>query len=75
MLDDFSPEDTSRPHLRDFHKVVLADSPEEAKTFGEGVNLQAGVNARANVFETVSQRVTEFNVSRRARLLHVVAAD
>ncbi len=39
------------------------------------VDVEAGRKARPDVLEAVGQRVPEFDVGRRPRLLHVVAAD
>ena len=75
LLDDLRPEHASRAHLRDLHEVVLADRPEEGQTLRKRVDLQAGLDTRADVLETVGQRVAELDVRRSARFLHVVAGN
>ena len=75
LLDDLRPEHASRAHLRDFHEVVLADSPEEGQTLRKGVDLQAGLDTGADILEAVGQRVAELDVRRSAGFLHMVAGN
>ena len=74
-LDDLCPEHAGGAHLRDFHEIVFADGPEEREALRECINRQAGLDARADVFEAVGERVAELDVRRRASFLHVVAGD
>ena len=74
-LDDLGPQHARRAHLGDLHEVVHADAPEEAEARREGVDIEARLDAGADVFQAVGQRVAEFDVGGRAGFLHVVAAD
>ena len=74
-LDDFCPKHAGRPHLGHFHKVVLANRPEERQTLGKGIDRQAGLDTRADVFETIGQRIAQFDIGRRPGLLHMVAGN
>ncbi len=73
---------TSRAHraraarqLGDLHEEVHADRPEEAQPRSEPVDVDAGVEAGAEVLDAVGQRVRQLQVGRRPGLLHVVAGD
>ena len=55
--------------------MVHADAPEEGDARRKVVDVQAGLHAGAQIFEAVGQRVGQFEIGGRSRLLHVVAAD
>ncbi len=74
-LDDFCPKHAGRPHLGHFHKVVLANRPEEGQTLGKGIHRQAGIDTRADVFQAIGQRITQFDIGRCSGLLHMVAGN
>ena len=75
LLDELGPQHARGAHLGDLHEVVHADAPEEGDARREAVDIQAGANAGAQVFEAVGQRVGQFQVGGRAGFLHVIAAD
>ena len=56
-------------------KWFMPDAPEETEARREVVDVEPGRDAGADVFESVGQRVAEFDVGRRAGFLHVVSAD
>ena len=62
-------------HLGDLHEEVHADGPEERQARREGVDVEAGRDAGADIFDAVGERVGELEVGRRAGFLHVVAGD
>ena len=74
-LDELRPEQARGAHLGHLHEEVHADRPEERQARRELVDGQAGGDAGADVLDAVGERVGEFEVLRRARLLHVVAGD
>ena len=74
-LDDLGPQHARRAHLGNLHEVVHADAPEEAQTGSERVDIQPGVDTRADVLQPVGQRISQFQVGARAGFLHVVSAD
>ena len=67
------PEPSRGPKLGDLHEIVHADTPKEGDARRELVDLQARLQAGPNVLQPIGQRVTQFDVGRRARFLHVVA--
>ena len=69
------PELARRAQLGDLHEEVHADRPEERQARRELVDAHAGGDAGAEIFDAVGERVGEFEVLRRARLLHVIAGD
>ncbi len=75
ILDQLRPQQARGPHLGDLHEEVHADRPEERQPRRERVDVEAGRHARAHVLDAVGQRVGEFQVRRRAGLLHVIAGD
>ena len=74
-LDDFGPQHARGAQLGDLHEVVHADAPEEAQARREGVDIQAGRDARADVFDAVGQGVAQLDIGGGPGLLHVIAAD
>ena len=66
-LNDLRPQNARRAHLGNLHEVVHADAPEKAQPRREGIDIQARLNAGANVFQAVRQRVAEFEIGARAR--------
>ena len=75
LLDDLGPQHTCRTHLGDLHEVIHADGPEERQARCEGVDRHAGIDTRAQVLQTVGQRVRQLDVGRGTRLLHVVTRN
>jgi hypothetical protein len=74
-LDELGPQHAGGAHLGDLHEMVHADAPEEAQTRREGIDIEARLNARADVFHPVGQGVAQFEIGAGAGFLHVVAAD
>ena len=74
-LDELRPEQARGAHLGDLHEEVHADRPEERQPRRERVDVEAGRDAGAHVFDAVGQRVGELEVGRRAGFLHVIAGD
>ena len=75
LLDELGPQHAGGAHFGHFHEVVLALGPEEGEARGEGVNVNAGLDPGAHVFQAVRKRVRHFQVRRGAGFLHVVAGD
>ena len=74
-FDYLCPQHPGGAHLRHFHEIVFANSPEEGESRGEAVDLKSRRAARAKIFQSVRQGVGEFDIGRGPRLLHVVAGD
>ena len=66
---------TGGAHLRDFHEQVFALRPEEREPRRKSVDVDAGLDAGADVFDAVGQRVSHFQVGGRAGFLHVITGD
>ena len=75
LLHQLGPEEARGAHLRHLHEEVHADAPEERQARREVVDVEAGLDAGAHVFDAVGERVGELEVLRRAGLLHVIAGD
>ncbi len=75
LLDNLCPKHTRRTHLCHLHKIVHADSPEERKARGKGVNVDTGVDSGTQIFQAVSKRVSQLNIAGCASLLHMVARN
>ena len=75
LADQPRPQRAGGAELGDLHEEVHADGPEEAQPRGEAVDVEAGVEAGAEVLDAVGQRVGELEVGGRPGLLHVVAGD
>ena len=73
LFDNACPKHTPRPHLGHFAKMVHSYTPKKRKPRCKTVDFQAGLQARADVFQTVGQRVGQFYFGRGAGFLHVVA--
>ena len=69
------PEQARGAQLRDLHEEIHADGEEEGKTRREGVDVEAGRDAGAHIFNAVGERVAQFEIGRGAGLLHVIAGD
>ncbi len=74
-LHQLCPQQPRRPQLGDLHEVVHADRPEEREPRREPVDGEAGAKSRPHIFDAVGEGIGEFEVLRRARLLHVIAGD
>ena len=72
---ELGPEQPRRAHLGDFHEEVHADRPEERQPRGETIDVEAGFEPGAEIFDAVGERIGEFEVLRRAGFLHVIAGD
>ena len=57
------------------HEKIHAHRPEKRKPGRKYVDIHAGADAGFNIFQTICQRVGQFQISRRASLLHMVAGD
>jgi hypothetical protein len=55
--------------------MIHSHSPEKAKARGKIIDIEARRDAGPQVLQTVGQRIGQFEVGGRARLLHMVAAD
>ena len=69
------PDHARGAQLGDLHEVVHADRPEERHARRELIDGQAGLDAGADIFDAVGQRIGELEILRRAGFLHVIAAD
>ena len=70
---ELGPQHAARPHLGHLHEEVHADRPEEGDARRELVDGETSGETGADVFEAVGERVGEFEIGRRAGLLHVIA--
>ena len=75
LVHDFRPQHTGSSHFGNFHKVVHADAPEEGEAGGKIIDIHACVDTGAELFQTVSQRVSQLNIASRTGFLHVIAGD
>ena len=75
LLHQLGPEQPRGAELRHLHEEVHADRPEERQARGEAVDVEPGLDAGADIFDAVGQRVGQLEVLRRAGLLHVIAGD
>src|SRR5215831_13678763 len=70
-----SERGSSGAQLGDLHEVVHADREEKRQPWREAVDGEAGAKPGAHILDAVGEGVGEFQVCRRARLLHVIAGD
>ncbi len=75
LLDELGPQEAAGAELGDLHEEVHADGPEERQARCELVDLHAGVEACADVLDTVGEGVGELQVGRGSGFLDVVAGD
>ena len=75
LLHQLGPEQARGAQLGHLHEEVHADRPEERQARREAVDVEAGLDAGADIFDAVGERVGELEVLRRAGLLHVIAGD
>ena len=59
--------------LGDLHEVMHAIGKEEGQARRKGVDIQPGRHPGAHIFQTVGKRIGQFQVVRRAGLLHMIA--
>ncbi len=69
------PQHARGAQLGDLHEEVHAHGPEEGEPRREGVDIEAGLEPGAHIFDAVGERVGELEVGGRACLLHVIAGD
>ena len=74
-LGDLGPQHTGSTHLGNFHEVVHTDGPEETQARSKGIDVDAGVNTRAQIVHTVSQSVSQLNVGSGTGFLHVITRN
>mgnify|MGYP007121579218 CR=1 FL=1 len=53
LLEQLGPQQPRRAHLGDFHEEVHADRPEEGKAGRKTIDVEAGGQARAQIFDAV----------------------
>merc|ERR1712159_211705 len=75
FLHQVCPESTTGTHFGDFDKKVHANGPEKGETRGKLVDIEASVNARAAVLETIGNGKGQFELGIRTGFLHVVTRD
>ena len=69
------PQQPRGAHLGDFHEEVHADRPEERQPRRKAVDVEAGRQPGAQIFDAVGQRIGELEVLRRSGFLHVIAGN
>ena len=74
-LHDLRPQQPRRAELGDLHEDVHPDGPEERDPRREGVDVETGCLAGADILDAVGEGVAELEIEGRAGLLHVVAGD
>ena len=74
-LHQLRPQQARRAQLRHLHEEVHADAQEERQPRREAVDVEAGGEPGAHIFDAVGERVGELEIGGRARLLHVIAGD
>src|SRR5690606_12580412 len=74
FLQHLRPEQTPGTHLGHFHEQVHADAPEEAQAWREFIHAHARCDASAHVFDTIGERVGQFQIGGCTGLVHVIAA-
>ena len=74
-LHQLRPQHARGALLRHLHEEVHAGVPEERQPRREAVDVEAGGDAGAHIFDAVGERVGELEVAGRACLLHVIAGD
>ena len=74
-LHQLRPQQPRGAQFGDLHEIVHADRPEERQPRREAVDGEPGAEARAHIFDAVGKRIGEFQVLRRAGLLHVIAGN
>ena len=75
LFQNLCPENTSRSHLCNFHEIVLALIPEEGQTFCESIDRKSCFFAATDIFHTVCQSVTDFQVAGSAAFLDMVSGN
>ena len=75
LLDERRPQQAAGPELGDLHEEIHAGVPEERQARREAVDVEAGSDAGARIFDAVGDGVGELQVDRRAGLLDVIAGD
>ncbi len=74
-LHQLGPEHAGGAQLGDLHEIIHADRPEERHARRELIDGEPGLDAGAHIFDAVGERIGEFEILRRARLLHVIAGN
>ena len=72
---ELGPEQPAGAHLGDLHEEIHADRPEEGEAGRETIDVHAGFDTGAHIFDAVGERVAELEVCGRSRFLHVIAGD
>ena len=75
LLHNLCPQHTCGTHFGNFHKVVRSDGPEERETRCESIDVNTRSRSGTQIFQTVCQGVSQLDVCRSTRFLHVVAGD
>ena len=75
LLHQLRPEQACRAQLGDLHEKIHADRPEERQARREAVDIEAGFDAGTDIFDAIGERISEFEILRRAGFLHVIAGN
>ena len=75
LFHNLRPKHTCSTHLGNFHEVVCTDSPEERQARSKSININTRSCSGTEVFQTVGQRISQLDVRRSSRFLHVVTGD
>ena len=75
LVHQLGPQDAAGAQLGDLRERVHGDAPEERQARGELVDVQARIQAGADVLDAIGQRVRQLQVGGRTGFLDVVAGD
>ena len=75
LLHQPRPQEPCGAQLGDLHEEVHPHRPEEGQARRELIDGEPRRDASANIFDAIGQRVSQLQILRRARFLHVIAGD
>ena len=69
------PKEPGGAQFRNLHEEIHRDAKEKREARREAINIEAGGEPGAHIFETVGERIGEFEIGGSARFLHMIAGN
>ena len=75
LLYNLRPQQTTGTHFGNFHKMIGPNSPEKRQTGCKSIHIHSGTHPGTQIFQTVRQSISQFNIRRSTCFLHMITGN